>query len=130
MIYWISGTLPIHKQAVGIKLTEFLKTEKRNWRKSTFHITDVSLSKVTDTNNYNSAAQTIAHFISNADSDVVVSIGDDAIIPDADSIVEIKLTKSHPSVIPTATIEVDTSYKTIKNIFTLIQCKLKVLNLL
>ena len=38
MVYWFTGQPGAGKTILGKKLHTFLKTEKRNWRQSVFHL--------------------------------------------------------------------------------------------
>ena len=38
MVYWFTGQPGAGKTVLGSKLHEFLKSEKRNWRKDVFHL--------------------------------------------------------------------------------------------
>ena len=70
------------KTTLGTKLHRFLQTEKRNWRKSVFHIDGDDLRKLTSNKDYSDSgrennirtAQTMAQYIHNNDCDVVVSL--------------------------------------------------------
>ena len=82
MIYWFIGQPGAGKTVLGTKLVEFLKTEKRNWRKDVFHIDGDILRELTNNKDYSEEgritniknAQLISHFIQNSGSDVVVSM--------------------------------------------------------
>ena len=82
MIYWFTGQPSSGKTTLGNKLYKFLQTEKRNWRKSVFHIDGDDLRKLTVNKDYSEkgrennirTAQTMAEYIHNNDCDVVVSL--------------------------------------------------------
>ena len=46
MIYWFTGQPSSGKTTLGHKLYKFLQTEKRNWRKSVFHLDGDDLRKI------------------------------------------------------------------------------------
>ena len=73
------------KTTLGKMMVEFLQTEKRNWRKSVFHIDDVDLGKVftdDDRNDYLDEypmrniqnAHSLIRYLHSNDCDVVVSM--------------------------------------------------------
>jgi adenylylsulfate kinase-like enzyme len=68
MIYWFTGQTGHGKTILGDRLFELLKTEKRNWRKSVFHIDE---EKIETSDIY--TIQTIAKYIHDSGCDVVVS---------------------------------------------------------
>jgi adenylylsulfate kinase-like enzyme len=68
MIYWFTGQSGHGKTILGDRLFELLKTEKRNWRKSVFHIDEEKL-QTSDIH----TIQTIAKYIHDSGCDVVVS---------------------------------------------------------
>ena len=82
MIYWFTGQPSSGKTTLGNKLYKFLETEKRNWRKSVFHIDGDDLRKISLNKDYTDkgretnikTAQTMALFIHNNNCDVVVSL--------------------------------------------------------
>ena len=82
MIYWFTGQPSSGKTTLGHKLYKFLQTEKRNWRKSVFHLDGDDLRKLTQNKDYSDqgrqnnirTAQTITEYIHNNDCDVVVSL--------------------------------------------------------
>ena len=51
MIYWFRTTSS-GKTTLGHKLYKFLQTEKRNWRKSVFHLDGDDLRKLTQNKDY------------------------------------------------------------------------------
>ena len=82
MIYWYTGQPARGNTTQAHKLYKFLQTEKRNWRKSVFHIDGDELRKISFNKDYTDkgreinirTAQTMALFIHNNDCDVVVSL--------------------------------------------------------
>ena len=82
MIYWFTGQPSSGKTTLGNKLHKFLQTEKRNWRKSVFHIDGDDLRKLTVNKDYSDkgrennirTAQTMAEYLHNNGCDVVVSL--------------------------------------------------------
>ena len=82
MIYWFTGQPSSGKTTLGHKLYKFLQTEKRNWRKSVFHLDGDDLRKLTQNKDYSDqgrqnnirTAQTITEYLHNNDCDVVVSL--------------------------------------------------------
>lgn len=81
-IYWIIGQPASGKTTIGTKLYKFLQTEKRNWRRSVFHIDDNELRKLQNNTDYTERgrrknitdAQRLAEFLSDNECDVVVSL--------------------------------------------------------
>jgi adenylylsulfate kinase-like enzyme len=81
-IYWLTGKSGSGKTTLGKKLTEFLSTEKRNWRSKVFHIDTEDIREMTGNHDYSelgvyttvSDTQLISEFISKNGCDVVVSI--------------------------------------------------------
>lgn len=82
MIYWFTGQPGHGKTFLGEQLTEFLKTERRNWRRDVFYIDAETLE---DTSPYNDLldesnteivknAQLISSFLNENMNDVVVSL--------------------------------------------------------
>ena len=76
MIYWFTGTVDANTKLFSTKFKEFLQTEKRNWRKDVFYISDE------DVNSDSHIAQIISNFIESKGSDVVIDI----ISPDRNSL--------------------------------------------
>ena len=76
MIYWFTGTVDTNTKLFSTKFKEFLQTEKRNWRKDVFYISDE------DVNSDSHIAQIISNFIESKGSDVVIDI----ISPDRNSL--------------------------------------------
>jgi len=85
MIYMFVGQPGSGKTTLGKMMVEFLQTEKRNWRKSVFHIDDVDLGKVftdDDRNDYLDEypmrniqnAHSLIRYLHSNDCDVVVSM--------------------------------------------------------
>lgn len=68
MIYWFTGQHDHGKIILGDRLFELLKTEKRNWRKSVFHLNEEKI----ETSDIHTI-QTIAKYIHDSGCDVVVS---------------------------------------------------------
>jgi hypothetical protein len=68
MIYWFTGNVETNTEIFSNKLSEFLQTEKRNWRKDVFYINDE------DVEGDIHIAQIISNFIQSKGSDVVVDI--------------------------------------------------------
>jgi adenylylsulfate kinase-like enzyme len=68
MIYWFTGQHDHGKIILGDRLFELLKTEKRNWRKSVFHLDE---EKIETSDIY--TIQAIAKYIHDSGCDVVVS---------------------------------------------------------
>jgi adenylylsulfate kinase-like enzyme len=82
MIYWFTGQPGAGKTVLGIKLKDFLQTEKRNWRKDVFHIDGDDLRELTLNKDYSEVgriqniknAQLLAYFLQNKGCDIVVSL--------------------------------------------------------
>lgn len=82
MIYWFTGERHSGKTALATMLYQFLKNERRNWRKSVFHLDAITLHAINGSNDvkmedmaYNTKyASEIAAFINYTDCDIVVSI--------------------------------------------------------
>jgi len=82
MIYWFTGQPGSGKTVLGTKLHKFLETEKRNWRKSVFHLDGDELREITQNKIYNEegrrnnikTAQTIVEYLNKNECDVVVSV--------------------------------------------------------
>ena len=82
MIYWFTGQPGAGKTVLGKKLHSFLKTEKRNWRKSVFHVDGDDLRELTINKDYSEQgrinniknAQMIVEYLHNNECDVVVSL--------------------------------------------------------
>lgn len=81
-IYWLTGQPSSGKTTLAKKLHKFLKTERRNWRRTVFHIDGEDLRNLTTNMNYNEDgrklnvrnAQMIAEYLHNNGCDVVISI--------------------------------------------------------
>ena len=81
-IYWLTGQPGAGKTVLAKKLVEFLQTEKRNWRKTVFHLDGDHLRDLTENKDYSKEgrinniqrAQMIAEYIYKNDCDVVVSL--------------------------------------------------------
>lgn len=82
MIYWFTGQPGAGKTILGSKLHEFLKSEKRNWRQSVFHLDGDDLRELTVNKDYTPEgrernirnAQMITEFLHKTGCDVVVSL--------------------------------------------------------
>ena len=82
MVYWFTGQPGAGKTVLGKKLHSFLKTEKRNWRQSVFHLDGDDLRELTVNKDYSKkgrvenirSAQMITEFLHNNGCDVVVSL--------------------------------------------------------
>ena len=81
-IYWFTGQPGAGKTILGKKLHNFLKTEKRNWRRDVFHLDGDDLRELTVNKNYTEEgriinirnAQMITEYLHNNGCDVVVSL--------------------------------------------------------
>jgi adenylylsulfate kinase-like enzyme len=78
MIYFFTGNPNTGKSTLGKLLTDFLKTERRNWRKSVFHIdenhiTDIFPIQFDNPTHLTNYVLSIAKFIHLNECDVVVS---------------------------------------------------------
>ena len=82
MVYWFTGQPGAGKTVLGSKLHEFLKSEKRNWRKDVFHLDGDDLRELTVNKDYTPEgrernirnAQMIVEYLHNNGCDVVVSL--------------------------------------------------------
>ena len=82
MVYWFTGQPGAVKTVLGSKLHEFLKSEKRNWRKDVFHLDGDDLRELTFNKDYTPEgrernirnAQMITEFLHKNGCDVVVSL--------------------------------------------------------
>lgn len=82
MIYWFTGQPGAGKTTLAKKLHNFLKTEKRNWRKDVFHLDGDDLRELTLNKDYSEQgrinnirnAQMIVEYLHNNGCDVVVSL--------------------------------------------------------
>ena len=82
MVYWFTGQPGSGKTVLGKKLIEFLKTEKRNWRKTVFHLDGDDLRELTVNKDYTPKgreinirnAQMITEYNHKNGCDVVVSL--------------------------------------------------------
>ena len=82
MIYWFTGQPSSGKTTLAKKLHNFLKTEKRNWRKDVFHLDGDDLRALTSNQDYSEQgridnirnAQMIAEYLHMNGCDVVVSL--------------------------------------------------------
>jgi adenylylsulfate kinase-like enzyme len=83
-IYWLTGNPLSDKEVIGKKLTEFLETEKRNWRSKVFYLDSGSVRNITSNTDYTDIgiskvvtdSQLISEFICKSGCDVVVSVYD------------------------------------------------------
>jgi adenylylsulfate kinase len=81
-IYWFTGQPGHGKTVLGRKLYSFIATEKRNWRKSVFHLDGDDLRELTVNKDYSEQgrinnirnAQMIAEYLHKNGCDVVVSL--------------------------------------------------------
>lgn len=76
-IYWFTGQHNAGKTVLGKKLTEFLSTEKRNWRSKVFHIDSEYFSNLTEVlteDEETIRVQQLSEYIYRNGCDVVVSI--------------------------------------------------------
>lgn len=82
MIFWFTGCPHSGKTALATMLHQFLKNERRNWRKTVFHLDAVTLRAINGSDDvkledmaYNTKyAGEITAFINYFDCDIVVSI--------------------------------------------------------
>lgn len=82
MIYWFTGQPGSGKTVLGTKLHKFLETQKRNWRKSVFHLDGDNLREITNNKDYTEqgrrnnikTAQIIVEYLHLNECDVVVSV--------------------------------------------------------
>ena len=82
MIYWFTGQPGAGKTVLGTKLHKFLQTEKRNWRKSVFHVDGDHLREIYQNKDYSEQgrrtniknAQALVEYLHISDCDVVVSL--------------------------------------------------------
>ena len=82
MVYWFTGQPSAGKTTLGSKLHNFLKTEKRNWRRDVFHLDGDDLRELTVNKDYSPEgrinnirnAQMIVQYLHNNGCDVVVSL--------------------------------------------------------
>jgi adenylylsulfate kinase-like enzyme len=74
-IYWLSGQTETRKTVLANMLTDFLSTEKRNWRSKVFHIDDTFdiTSNYPDKEINITTIQILAEYIYKSGCDVVVS---------------------------------------------------------
>jgi adenylylsulfate kinase len=81
-IIWLTGQPSSGKTVLGKKLHNFLKTEKRNWRKDVFHLDGNELRELTSNKDYSKEgrikniknAQMMAEYLHLNGCDVVVSL--------------------------------------------------------
>ena len=82
MIYWFTGQPSAGKTILGKKLHNFLKTEKRNWRRDVFHVDGDDLRELTINQDYSPEGRVtnirnshmIIEYLHNNGCDVVVSL--------------------------------------------------------
>jgi len=82
MIYWFTGQPAAGKTVLGSKLHKFLQTEKRNWRKSVFHVDGDHLREIYQNKDYSEQgrrtniknAQALVEYLHTCECDVVVSL--------------------------------------------------------
>jgi adenylylsulfate kinase-like enzyme len=82
MIYWFTGQPAAGKTVLGKKLHKFLQTEKRNWRKSVFHVDGDHLREIYQNKDYSEKgrrlnitnAQALVEYLHICECDVVVSL--------------------------------------------------------
>jgi adenylylsulfate kinase-like enzyme len=82
MIYWFTGQPAAGKTVLGKKLHKFLQTEKRNWRKSVFHVDGDHLREIYQNKDYSEKgrrlnitnAQALVEYLHKCECDVVVSL--------------------------------------------------------
>ena len=80
MVYWFTGQPGAGKTVLGTKLHNFLKTEKRNWRRDVFHLDGDDLRELTVNKDYTEEgritnirnAHMITEYLHNNGCDVVV----------------------------------------------------------
>jgi adenylylsulfate kinase len=81
-IYWFTGQPGAGKTVLATKLHNFLKSEKRNWRRDVFHLDGDDLRELTVNKDYSEQgrinnirnAQMIVEYLHNNGCDVVVSL--------------------------------------------------------
>lgn len=82
-IYWFTGQPGHGKTFLGEQLTEFLKTERRNWRRDVFYIDAETIDEIAPTDScileekdgrVVTHAQMISGFLNNSGNDVIVSL--------------------------------------------------------
>tara|TARA_B110000003_G_C16606418_1_gene517697 strand:- start:575 stop:1048 length:474 start_codon:yes stop_codon:yes gene_type:complete len=82
MVYWFTGQPGAGKTILGRKIHNFLKSEKRNWRRDVFHLDGDDLRELTINKDYSEEgrinnirnAQMITQYLHNNGCDVVVSL--------------------------------------------------------
>lgn len=76
-IYWLTGQSGSGKSTLGKKLSEFLSTEKRNWRKNVFYIDSeyfITSGEILTKDEETLRVQYISEYVYKSGCDVVVSI--------------------------------------------------------
>lgn len=72
-IYWITGLPNQGKTELGKRLYTLLQTERRNWRKSVFHIDEKDFPDLSHHSDITFEIQTISSYLVKSGCDVVVS---------------------------------------------------------
>lgn len=72
-IYWFTGTPNQGKTEIGKQLHTLLKTERRNWRQSVFHIDERDFPDLSHQDDITHEIQIISEFLVKNDCDVVVT---------------------------------------------------------
>lgn len=67
MIYWFTGPFGIYRDELALKFYEFIKTQKRNWRKNVFLVTSVD----SPNDDY---AKFLVDYLHKNECDIVVSL--------------------------------------------------------
>lgn len=81
-IYWLTGQPGVGKTEIGKRLFDFVKTDRKNWRKSVFHIDGDHLRQITTNVDFSKngrvdnikLAQNISKFLYISGCDVIVSL--------------------------------------------------------
>lgn len=73
-IYWLHGQPGSGKTTIGKRLQIWLQTEKRNWRKTVFHIDESAIKEFYKTDNPTEFIEVLVKYIAHTGHDVVVSI--------------------------------------------------------
>jgi len=72
-IYWFTGLPNQGKTELAKKLHTLLKTERRNWRKSVFHLDEKDFPDLSHQGDITFQIQTISEYLVKSECDVVVS---------------------------------------------------------
>jgi adenylylsulfate kinase-like enzyme len=72
-IYWLHGQPGCGKTTIAKRLQFWLQTEKKNWRKSVFHIDENTIKELYKTDKPLELIETIAKYIASTGHDVIVS---------------------------------------------------------